>query len=195
MSKHFYTLGIKITLTSNQVKPADKFWASPWKNLFFISINNNRLPNIMRSDNLEPFRYLLQTSQCSAAFCKFTFILICMFWKAVMLSMILCWHRQLIWGSSFQKNPMIEKIRQSGDVPWLWIALYCSIISSTQGGLCFLKGIEPPPSAWLASRWSFHISYWADWLKGKQCCPTRPNTTSVKKKIRSNLVPFMCLRC
>lgn len=25
MSKHFYALGIKITLTSNQVKPADKF--------------------------------------------------------------------------------------------------------------------------------------------------------------------------
>lgn len=33
-------------------------------------------------------------------------------------------------------------------------SIYSSIISSIQGSSCFPKGIEVPPSAWLASRWS-----------------------------------------
>lgn len=50
------------------------------------------------------------------------------------------------------------------------------------GSSCFLKGVEAPPSAWRHSSWSVHISYRADWLRGKQLCPTRPNRTSVEKK-------------
>lgn len=83
----FYALGIKTTLTSNQVKPADKFWDSLWKNFFFISINNNRLPNIMLSDNLEPFLYLLQTSQCFVAFCQSSVLFFC-----------LCFGKQSCWA-------------------------------------------------------------------------------------------------
>lgn len=68
------------------------------------------------------------------------------------------------------------------------------IMSSIKRSSCFLKGMEAPAVAWLAR--SFHISYQADWLKGKKCCPACPDTTGVgKKKIRSNVVRFMCLCC
>lgn len=111
MSKHFYALGIKITLTSNQVKPADKFWGSLWKTFSSIFISNDRLPNIL-SDNLDLFLYLLQTSQCSASFLpKLNFILVSIFWRQ------LCWlwfctNICSILGFSFKRISMILKITQ-----------------------------------------------------------------------------------
>lgn len=65
-------------------------------------------------------------------------------------------------------------------------SIYGSIISSIQGSSCFPKGIEVPPSAWLASRWSFHISCRADWLKGKNAVQL-VQTQLVCKKISDQI--------
>lgn len=124
---------------------------------------------------------------------KFSFILVSVFWKLVMWVWF-CADTCSLLGFFFQKSYGFEVNTVRG-YALMGNFIYSSINSFIQRSSCFLKGMEVAPSTWLASRCSFPISCWADWLKGERCCPACPDTTGVQKNTRSNLISFMCRPC